>query len=147
MTTIAYRDGVIAADTSMTAGSSRQGRVVKVAANDMGQLAGAAGRATYMAAFLAWFSKGCWDDPPKAEKTDDQCDRGIVVHWDGSLTVYEDGGSFDLTAPYYAIGSGKPEALGALFAGADAETAVRAAMEHDTFTAGDITVVARRGGE
>jgi hypothetical protein len=35
---------------------------------------------------------------------------------------------------YTAIGSGAALALGAMFAGADTETAVRAAIKHDTKT-------------
>lgn len=141
MTTIAYRDGVLAADTGAVCGASRMGRVEKIIRGPGGILAGACGLATYSAAFKAWVVSGCIGNPPVATQDADNCDRGFVVSADGVVTIYEEGGSWELSAPYFAVGSGRPEALGAMFAGADAETAVRAAMEHDAYTFGDVMVL------
>jgi 20S proteasome alpha/beta subunit len=143
MTTIAYRDGVIAADTGMTVGGSRLGRIVKIARNESGALAGAAGSAGYNAKFLDWFRGGAVGDPPEARETERSFDRGVVFHADGVIDIYEPTGVFHATAPYFAFGSGRPEALGALFMGATAEQAVRAAIEHDEATFGEVLTVLR----
>lgn len=145
MTTIAYRDGAIAADTSTCAGGSMVGRVVKIARNATGDLAGAAGDAWYCRAFLAWFEGGEKGSVPEGKSEHDGFDRGCIFRRDGSIEVYEPRGMFTMTAPYYALGSGKAEALGAMFAGADAEIAVRAAVEHDPHTGGDVVVLRADG--
>lgn len=139
MTTIAYRDGVLAADTGACAGDSRLGYVQKIARDKRGALAGAAGYATYVSTFLAWFRNGCRGGPPQAEDSD----RGVIFHPTGKIVIYEKGGrgSFEMEAAYFAMGSGKPEALGAMFAGADAATAVQAAIEHDAHTYGEVVVL------
>lgn len=145
MTTIAYRDGVIAADTGMSYGNSRHGECSKIARNHRGDLAGAAGAAGFVAPFLRWFSTGEGDGPDKPVPKSDNSgsDISFIVRAGGSIEVQDSGGSYTVTAPYYAIGSGSPEALGAMFAGADPEMAVRAAMQHDSHTWGDVVILKR----
>lgn len=145
MTTIAYRDGVLAADTIMCMGGTLIGSTVKIARRMDGAMAGSAGGATYNAAFSLWFLDGEIGPPPKAEQDDHSFDRGVIFRADGTLEVFEPRGRFSATAPYFAFGSGKELALGAMFAGADAVTAVRAAIAHDPHTGGDITVLKREG--
>jgi hypothetical protein len=134
MTTIAYRAGTIAADTGQTNGSSRSGYSSKIARNAQGDLCAAAGFATYAWAFKQWFLKGELADRPKASDSD----RGLIIRRDGTIIIFEDTGYFDMRAEYYAIGSGRPEALGAMFMGATARQAVEAAMRHDANTFGEI---------
>lgn len=141
MTTIAYRNGVLAADTRMCLGDNLLGTTVKIARNANGDLAGAAGDATYNFAFLKWFTGLESTPPPEAKQTDNNIDRGVIFRKNGVIEVYEPRGQFQVVAPYYAFGSGRPEALGAMYAGADAETAVRAASAHDAFTGGDVTIL------
>jgi 20S proteasome alpha/beta subunit len=138
VTTIAYRNGVIAADTGQQVGHSRVGRITKIARNDNGDLAGAAGDASYNFAFRRWFTGGESGEPPQAKETDGSFDRGVIFRVAGTIEVFEPSGRFECRADYYAFGSGRPEALGALFAGATAEKAVEAAKEHDAHTFGDI---------
>jgi len=147
MTTIAYRNGVLAADTCVSVGDSHNGRIVKIARRDDGSLAGAAGDAAYNAAFLRWFSEHEQGAPPEAMSSRDYntFDRGVIFRPDGTIEVFEPRGSHTLAAKYYALGSGRPEALGAMFAGADALTAVRAAMAHDAHTGGEVLAVSRHG--
>ena len=80
-------------------------------------------------------------EPPEAKEENNNCNVGLVFHPDGRLTIYEPGGWCDATPPYYAIGTGKDAALGAMFAGASAEEAVRAAVAHDFYTCEPITVL------
>jgi ATP-dependent HslUV protease subunit HslV len=141
LTTIVYRDGVLAADTQAMAGDNKLGSVIKIARNKNGDLAGAAGLATYNYAFIRWFTGMESGEPPKATKDDNSYDRAVIFRKTGRIEVYEPTGMYIVASPYYAFGSGKPEALGALFAGADAELAVRAAMAHDSGTGGEVTVL------
>ena len=117
------------------------GEVTKISRRSDGALAGAAGDATYNSAFLMWFLSFQLNDAPKAEESDNTIDRGVIFYPDGRIDVYEPRGRFAVKAPYYAFGSGKAEALGALFAGADAETAVRAAIAIDPHSGGNVTVL------
>ncbi|MDB5612046.1 MAG: CcrSwift [Bradyrhizobium sp.] len=142
MTTIAYRDGVLAADTGMTIGDSRIGRVTKIVRGPNGNLGGAAGSCGYAQKFREWVAGGEQDSPPEPkEKENSFSDKGVVFRRDGTIDVHEVNGRFSCCANYYAFGSGRPEALGAMFAGADAETAIRAAIEHDSGTFGEIDVL------
>lgn len=139
MTTVAFKAGSLAADTATSSQNNiiRQD-VPKIAAHH-DCLAGACGSAVYCAAFLRWFMASEFGEPPKATQTDG--DSGMIVRPDGKLHLYEDGGWFPSDPPYYAMGSGRDYALGAMFAGADAETAVLAGCEHDPHSGGGVTVL------
>lgn len=139
MTTIAYRDGVLAADTAMCQGGVMIGRVVKIVRRKDGDMAGSAGDAVYNAAFSRWFLDGENGAPPEAKEEDGSIDRGVVFRHAKAIEIYEPRGMFTCTAPYFAIGSGKEPALGAMFAGAGAVWAVMAAIEFDPHSGGDVT--------
>jgi ATP-dependent HslUV protease subunit HslV len=139
VTCIAYRAGIIAAESRLGCGTSILGEMQKIARSKDGAVAGAAGEAAYIEAFLAWVRLGHTGERPLPGK--DSGSNGILVHPDGALEIIDSGGPFFASAPYWALGSGRPEALGAMFAGADAETAVRAACEHDPYCGGTIRVL------
>jgi hypothetical protein len=142
VTTIAYRDGVLAADTGMTIGGSQFAHMTKIARNKRGDLAGGCGMAPWCCAFLKWFMNGEKGAPPPIEKDGgNDKSKGFIARARGGLVVHESDGTFAPIAPYYAIGSGRGEAIGAMFAGASAELAVRAAIAHDESTFGDVTVL------
>ena len=141
MTTIAYKDGALAADTAMCQGGVMMGAVVKIARRADGDMCGSAGDAAYNAAFRDWFLLGENGPAPEAKQEDNAIDRGVIFRKSGKIEVFEPRGKFSVQAPYFALGSGKESALGAMFAGADAETAVRAAIQFDPHTDGEITVL------
>ena len=141
MTTIAYRNGILAADTRAIIGGSTMGSINKIAKNFGGSLAGAGGNAGYNYAFIEWFRNGEEGIPPEAKVTDNALDRGVIFRVDGKIEVYEPDGKFMIKAPYYALGSGMDVALGAMFMGATAEQAVQAAIAHDNGTGGDVLVL------
>ena len=137
MTVIAYRDGVLAADTLAVRGDSKIGHMVKIAKAPDGRLGAAGGDAGVGAAWLAWVAGGFDGDRPLGKSDDKYVDMGIVVELDGAMTVYE--GTmmpFTITGPYFAIGCGSPEAMGAMHAGASAVQAVEAAIAHDVHCGG-----------
>lgn len=141
MTTIAYRARVLAADTRTGNSGSIGGKIIKIRRRDDGDMAGAAGGAAYNFAFLNWFMAGEEGPPPTAKETENSLDRGVIFRKDNIIDIYESGGHFQLEAPYYALGSGRPEALGAMHAGASAVGAVAAAAAHDPWTGDEITVL------
>lgn len=145
VTTIAYRDGVLAADTAMCQGGVMIGTIVKIVRRDDGDMAAAAGDAAYNAAFNAWFMAGENGSPPEAKSEDIFLDRGMIFRKSGQIEVFEPRGKFACQAPYIAVGSGRESALGAMFAGADAETAIKAAIQLDPHTGGEITVLRHDG--
>lgn len=133
----------MASDTLMMQGDGKTGFVKKIARNDVGDLAGAAGDACYNHQFIRWFLDGEQGDPPQARhEPNASFDRGLIVRAGSrKIEVFESRGRFDCEAPYYAMGSGGPEARGAMHAGADAQAAVRAAIAHDAGCGGVITVL------
>jgi ATP-dependent HslUV protease subunit HslV len=145
MTTIAYKDGMLAADTACCQGGVLCGSIVKIVRRDDGDMAGAAGDASYNFAFTTWFLAGEQGAPPEAKEEDRSFDRGVIYRRSGTIDVFEPRGKFAMNAPFYAFGSGKEPALGAMFAGADAETAIEAAIQFDPHTGGEITVLRHEG--
>lgn len=145
MTTIAYKDGVLAADTAMIdKGSAKVYGRTKIARRNDGALIAACGNSAWGDAFRAWAVNGQYpgDLPTLPEKASSA--SGAVISADGTVVVWttEDGNLTTATRPpYFAMGSGAPFALGAMFAGASAIDAVRAAMHHDEASGGSISVV------
>jgi hypothetical protein len=138
MTTIAYRDKVLAGDRRSTDGSLIvPGRYRKVYKNKCGWLYGAAGTSGPCEALNAYMAS-CPDFseelPPRGKYT------AIVVSPDGR--VYNiDNGWIELLPKdieFYVVGSGAPAALGALWMGANAVEAVEIASEIDNCTGGGV---------
>lgn len=147
MTTVVYRDGFIAGDTGVSIGGVSSGFMSKVARNCAGDLAGVSGHALSGQRFLEWFAGGERGDLPPAIETTDLLDRWIVIRrrTPSQITIIETEGRLTLTAPYYALGSGREVALGALFMGATAELAVHAALEHNAESFGEVEVLDAAG--
>ena len=125
-------------------GGSVLGNVTKIARNAAGDLAGGVGFASTSAKFLEWFVKGEDGDPPKLIEDRDIYDRCFIIRAArrNEVIVYEPTGTHRPTIDYFAAGSGKPEALGAMFVGASAADAVRAAIAHDVHCGGHVVVLA-----
>lgn len=147
MTTIAYRAGIMAADSFCTADNVFVGLVSKkIALNKQGWLGGAAGNAIFARKWLEWFESDFEEStvPTPAKNGEDSCNgNGLMVGPKGTIRIIEDAGYFDLEGEYYAIGSGMDFALGALAHGATAEEAVAAALVHDRYSGGPIVTVRR----
>lgn len=144
MTTIAYRSGVLAADTAMSRGGTHMGGIGKIIRRDDGAMAAIVGVAALQGPFFHWFITGEGGDNPTVPNDGDVAATGLIFRPGGLVEVYECGGHYAFTPdPYMAIGSGRDAALGAMFAGADPETAVRAAIAHDHGTGGEVVVLRR----
>lgn len=139
MTIIAYRNGILAADTSTTVdGCVLPGRI-KIVRRDDGALIAACGACGYGDAFRAWASAGEVGEPPKVA----DASAGVIFMRGGLVRVFDcDEGAYTIAPPYFALGSGMAFALGALYAGATAEQAAKAAIEHDSKSNGSVMTVA-----
>lgn len=146
MTVIAYRDGVMAADTGGWRGNAVMPWFRKIARGPDGTLYGGAGSAARLCEFISWVDDFCLGEMPlpRAEG-DGRSDMSILIaRPDGSLEILShEGREVLVDAPYAAIGSSAEVCLGAMYAGADPETAVAAALVHGCGAAGQIRVVRR----
>jgi ATP-dependent protease HslVU (ClpYQ) peptidase subunit len=140
VTTVAFKDGVIASDSQITCEGIAESTMPKIARNVVGDLAGASGSAAFIHAFLTWFAGG---EKGEAAPSPTENDGGIIVRAGGSIECYEHPGPspFVLTAKTYAIGSGRKLALGAMAFGASAEEAIKVAAQYDIYTSGKIVTL------
>lgn len=143
MTTIAYRDGVLAADTLACWGTNRDGFATKIVKRGP-VLAGASGSLSACQAFLDWFRGGLRGDPP-AMPDGEASSFGLIITPADDVLVWGPRGWERTRNPTVAMGSGGEFATGAMTMGATAEEAVRVAMIHDTKTGGNVTVLSREG--
>jgi ATP-dependent protease HslVU (ClpYQ) peptidase subunit len=145
MTTVAYSscDGVMAADTAVSDGDVVTNHAHKLRRMRDGTLVGYCGAFSASATFMEWISRGA----PPDEKPDVAGLMGLVVMPNGKIYLFESKryGLIALRDSYCAIGSGQAVALGAMYAGAGAEKAIRAAIKHDRNTAGRVQTIRLRG--
>lgn len=147
MTTIAYRDGIIAADSRLTytteAGGSRKHSCVKLFRKTVTQgkktfdvIIATAGESSPALVFYDWYGSG----KPIPD---------VLLHHGGDFTclILTPKGLFEadvycrpdlVQEPFYAIGSGSKEALTAMHCGKSAIEAVRMASLVDPYTGGRI---------
>ena len=139
MTTIAYRNGVMAADSFVIGDGVVYGNSRKITKNKNGDICGGSGTLCILERFQKWFQDGEIGDCPKLIGEDDASAQIIVVRVDGRIQEFSKNGVFTYEdTPYVVVGSGGDIALGAMHAGANAYDAVRAAIHHDTRTGGTI---------
>lgn len=143
MTTIAYRNGLMAADSRAYGGDRCPvGFKRKIRRLDDGTLIGCSSNTPGQPeAVLDWYEKGA--DIESAPKFPENKFRLLVVKPHGAAYLGED--SFFLAGPlhgdFFAVGSGQEFAIGAMEAGADARRAVEIAIKCDPWSGGEITVL------
>lgn len=133
MTIVVFRDGVMAADSGAWAGDASYAPVRKVGRGETGNLYGCAGSAGSVSKFFSWVDAGEIGDMPMPVSLGDGNNNFIALIWRPGLglSLLGGDGEEDLSlVPYMAIGAGSPAAFGAMFAGADAVTAVEATIAH-----------------
>lgn len=140
MTTIVYRDGVLAADSCATvsteAGGSRKTKCdkifKKVLPNGETVLIGTAGESAPGLVFLDWYGTG---KPAPTELLDGEADIDIIVVTKRGVFEFDKWCRGEkLKGRFFAIGSGAKAALGALHMGASAIAAVRIACKIDPYS-------------
>ncbi|WIY54148.1 hypothetical protein O9Z70_06400 [Devosia sp. YIM 151766] len=144
MTTIAYRDGVMAADSGSWMGDARHGWAEKLAKGPDGTLYGVAGGAPEALGFLDWVNAGANPETmPHAEALPDGGNSFIVlaVSPGGPVRIICAKGVETYDAPYFSIGGGSATAFGALYAGATAAQSIEAAKEHGSSAFGRVQTI------
>jgi 20S proteasome alpha/beta subunit len=133
MTTVVWRDGVLAADSRcMASGSIQPGNMTKIW-RVKNRLVSGTGDANRIQMFLRWVKKGARGTAPEMGET-----NGILIEPDGRVREFEGVGEVYLEAPFYAWGTGMQAALAALYMDATAEKAVEIAMLVDPRSGGAI---------
>lgn len=141
MTTIVFRDGILAGDTRVTAGETiLPGWERKVFQLADGSLFASAGDTENGEKLLRAMRKK--QPPPRIET--DRSIEAIWVHPDGKLFFYESSLWMRHKVLYCAIGSGQSFALGALAMGASAIESVKIGMQFDAYSGGRVVVVKLR---
>ena len=144
MTTIAYRNGILACDTLATSGSTRSGYIEK--ARKVGPWVIAyAGHVRSGIEWLDWM-QGIIERGEKFVRAPKEMQYGDDVEPISALAIKTgeiwafDGLSYPykMEAEYVAIGSGSDFALGAMAMGVGAEKAVKIASQLDCYTGGEI---------
>lgn len=143
MTTIVYRDGVMAADRRAYSGDKKGiGAKTKIHRLDDGTLWGVSSSNVGADALIRrWVEGGCGDASPDQLKPDSF--ELLLVRPNGD--VFYANGNLDLTGPlkadFFAIGSGDHFAMGAMAMGASAAKAVQIASDLDLWSGEGMTVL------
>jgi hypothetical protein len=138
MTTIVYKDGVMAGDSAIFDRGTYCGSTPKVFRRSDGALIGIAGRLGELIAYKDWFLNGEQGERPKF--ADDESEA-VIVRPDGTIWWVGQNDICQVTAEYACIGSGFKLAVGALEAGASVEAALWIAMRLDNMTREPMNVV------
>jgi hypothetical protein len=143
MTTIAYKDGVLACDSAWSDDGRITGLITKIRRFDTGVLYGGAGAADDRALLNLLYQVSDPNDLPPYEKFWEIQNNlsALVVFPDGRVFLVETGdddcGVCPVDAPA-AIGSGKLLAIGAMDAGMGAIEAVEIACSRDCYSRGPV---------
>lgn len=154
MTTIVYRDGVMAADSRATvdteAGGARMVMCDKLfRVGDA--IIGTAGDGFASLLFVDWYRFTMLE--PDKDRADELASRLLEGEADIDMLVLRKDGLFEfdkwcraerIKMPFYAVGSGAKAALGALHMGADARQAVAVACKIDPYSAPPIVTMSLR---
>lgn len=142
MTTVAFKDGVMAADSRGLDGSVGIVRIQKLFRKKIKgkeYLFGVAGYWEAGLMFVDWFKTRDAALQDRLMKLHGDSDFDVII-WDGKRLVCAD--SFmrltECTEEYYAIGSGAPHAITAMDCGKSARQAVQLAMKRDSSTGGRV---------
>ena len=139
MTTVVFRNGVMAGDTAIFDRGTYCGEAHKVFRNDRGALLGVCGCMSAMAQLRDWFLAGAEGEPPELKDEDSE---GLLVRADGVVEWIGAGRKrIEMAGEFFAIGSGFHVAMGALAAGATARRAAEIACDLDSKTRRPIDVV------
>ena len=139
MSVIAYRAGILAADTQAQADDTITGYIDKIGRTADGWLWGFVGNTCFQAAFAAWAEKREGDPPDY----DSNHSAMILISPTGDVKSWEGKGWLTLRPQEFsAWGSGSTVAFGAMCVGADPVTACQAACRFNAYCGGEVTSLA-----
>lgn len=128
MTVIAWKDGLMAADSVSTRGDTRYW--VRKLHRIENVVVAMTGNTDHCEALLAWFRAGRPVEKfPESQKHDSNYACAVFAYQGRIFTIDQTPYPAEMLAPFGALGVGRDFAIGALAAGADAVTAVKIACE------------------
>lgn len=143
MTTIAYKDFVLAADTRAYSGHSTPiGHKQKIHKRRDGALIGISTATPGLSERVAdWFQHDKNFDKIPQLGPEDGLDA-IEIDAEGRVFIYHNNmhPTGPLTGPYFAVGSGANYAMGAFAMGASAPEAVQAGIMNDVWSGGEVNI-------
>ena len=140
MTTLAYKNGFLAADRLVT---PDRGLCTKIGRNPNGDIAGICGSLALGQKWMRAFVSDA-DELPSLVSVNGKDEHGyalIIRKSTGAVEFMEPDGLVHFEAPFYAYGSGSHYALAAMEAGASAKRAVEIAAKYDPTTGPDVEVL------
>lgn len=139
MTTIAYKDGILASDSLVTGNGMRCGMTVKISKGKNG-MGGCAGSASDAEKLTNWIKNGgSMKKPPELSREID----GLYIRKNGKTYYYADGGFSKFKGKFAAVGSGERYAMAAMQSGKSAKGAVKIACKLDCYSGGKINIIKR----
>ena len=142
MTTVCYRDGVLASDSLGCQGTFYGGSFQKIYQFN-GFSVGVSGRMDEGTKFIKWlehFNPFRPKRPPDRFNFTDM--QALLIDSENNIWYYHNHGHpVKVKDAFFAIGSGRYAAMPAMEAGASAKDAVKIAMKYDTQTGGDIQII------
>jgi ATP-dependent protease HslVU (ClpYQ) peptidase subunit len=141
VTTIAYKNGIMAGDSRITAGEDEisPGAVRKVFRLSNGTLIGFAGTLAKIQEVMKQLRKTPSKIDFKVAKGEEL--HALIVYSDGVVRELDSEGWTEIKAPYYAIGTGSLVAKVAMACDKSPAEAVRMAMKFDKNTGGKVQIV------
>lgn len=141
MTTIVYRDGIMAADSQLSMGGVRRGVSLKIQRLADGSLIAGCGGSGHIRRLIEWVAAGAKLEDKPTPPDEAGAASLMQVSPDKTVTVWNtDGDPQKVMAPFMVMGSGNEIALGALEMGASAMRAVEVAIIWDTGSGGPVQV-------
>lgn len=139
MTTLAYKDGVLAADTQMSSGGIKMRYGNKIKLLPSGVVIAAAGDIRRNLEMEAFFSKPDWKDKLDEAPVWKKGPEAIVLSEGGAYWCQNNCILVPITHGFYAAGSGWHIAMGGMHMGLSAVQAVELASELDIYTNNEVT--------
>lgn len=143
MTTIAYRDGVLASDSRICReGLILSDKMTKIWKLTDGSLFGGSGIPPFIATYRDWLQGGRVEKrPPLIDK---ECwSICVQIHLGGRVELHEEGGSSILPSDIvFGCGSGRDFAIAAMDFGRSVADAVSYAMTRDPGSGGAVQILA-----
>lgn len=142
MTTVAFKDGVMAGDSrgnDVNIGNIIIPKVFRKKIKGKTYLFGVAGYWEAALMFIEWYKTRDKELKERLMKLTSESSFDVLI-WDGARLMYGDEFMYltELTEPYYALGSGAAYAITAMDCGKSARQAVQMAMKRDPHTAGRV---------
>jgi ATP-dependent HslUV protease subunit HslV len=136
VTTLAYKNGELAADSLVWEDNTAVGTIEKIGRFPDGSMWGFCGKVAHLHILRSWMSWPFFDEPPEIRDS-----ALIIVTRTGEVRVWEEDGWVEFNAPFYSWGHGHQICLGAMAMGATARQALEIAADMDSCTGGAIMVL------